>query len=314
MIINARPRRYRNPKRLTEESHLAAEERVALEKKVEQERQEIEKAKAEQAKFAGRLKELARFLAKGSDKLKEKTQKNEAEIAAIRAKLKKREDRAEQIQRELEEKKAKKQQMMEQCTTIQAKVGMVSDKLKETLGEYSNMKAKIPEVEKTIQQDREQLAVEIDSLNRQLELYSLILENFVPQSEVQRIRTSAIFDEDREKWEVPEADKRTLLKKVLALTRPNSAIGAPRPTATVRTKPGQSNDDGPALELRATHVESRLKDGPKIIDMNGIEEEIEDKFRDDESDLVVEIPQELPGIPTMPSYAASLSIVRSAMR
>jgi hypothetical protein len=176
------------------------------------------------------------------------------------------------------------------------------------------MKAKIPEVEKTIQQDREQLGIEIDSLNRQLELYSLILENFVPQSEVQRIRTSAVFDEEREQWDVPEADKRTLLKKVIAFTRPNSAIGAPRPTATIRAKPGQPPDDGPALELRPTPVESRLKDGPKIIDMNSIEEEIEDQFRDDESDLVVEIPQELPGIPAMPTYAASLSIVRSAMR
>jgi kinesin family protein 3/17 len=117
----------REKKRLTDESHLAAEERAALETKLEAERQEIEKAKAEQAKFAGRLKELTRFLAKGSDKLKEKTQKNETEIAAIRAKLAKREERALQIQRELEEKKAKKQQMMEQCTTIQAKVGMVSE-------------------------------------------------------------------------------------------------------------------------------------------------------------------------------------------
>jgi hypothetical protein len=48
--------------------------------------------------------------------------------------------------------------------------------------------------------------------------------------------------------------------------------------------------------------------------MNGIEEEIEEQFRDDEADLVVEIPQELPGIPTPQAYTANLSVVRSAMR
>jgi kinesin family protein 3/17 len=156
----------REKKRLAEESHLASEERAALEVKLEQQRQEIENEKSEQSKFLGRLKELSKFLAKGSDKLKEKTQRNEAEIAAIRAKLARRDERARQIQRELEEKKAKKQQMMDQCTTIQGKVQMVTDKFKEAVAEYGNMKAKIPEVEKTIQQDREQLAGEIDSLNR----------------------------------------------------------------------------------------------------------------------------------------------------
>jgi hypothetical protein len=133
---------------------------------------------------------------------------------------------------------------------------------------------------------------------------------------VQRIRAAAAFDEDREIWEVPEADKRALVKKVTGLTRPNSAVGAPRPTVTVRAKPGAPAvlDDVPVLELRPTPVESRLKDGPKIIDMNGIEEEIEEQFRDDEADLVVEIPQELPGIPSAQAYAANLSIVRSSIR
>jgi hypothetical protein len=84
----------------------------------------------------------------------------------------------------------------------------------------------------------------------------------------------------------------------------------------VRNKSGAQAlpDDGPTLELRPTPVESRLKDGPKIIDMNGIEEEIEEQFRDDEADLVVEIPQELPGIPAATAYAANLSVIRSAMR
>jgi kinesin family protein 3/17 len=284
-------------KELEAASRMGAEERAMLQQKLEERRKELEEERTRQSKFAGRLDELKRFLVKGSGHLKERTEKNEAEIAAIREKLKKRAEHAAAIEREIEEKKAKKQQMIEQCSTIQGKVAMISEKFKETVADYKNLKAKIPEVQKAIQADREVLAGQIDSLNRQLELYTLILENFVPQADVQRWREAAEFDEDEEVWKTREPDKRAILKKMLTLERPNSACGCPRPTAADMRKGGPVLiDEIPVIEMKPAPVESRLKDGPKIIDMAGIEEEIEEQFKDDEADFVVEIPQELPEI------------------
>ena len=86
------------------------------------------------------------------------------------------------------------------------------------------------------------------------------------------------------------------MKKVVGLERPKSGIGQPRPTAIDKKR----NDDLPPINLTPTPVESNLKEGPKIVDTSGIEQEIEESFQDDEADLVVEIPQELPGISFIP--------------
>ena len=281
---------------LAEASHIAAAEKEQLQKKLDERRRKLEKEKEKQSRFAGRLQELTKFLVNGSEKLMEKTQQNEAELAAIREKLQKRAEHQARMEKEIEMKKKRKQEMLEQCKTIQDKVSVVSEKFKETVGEYKSLKAKIPEVQKTIQEEREGLADQLDSLNRQLEMYTLILENFVPQEEVQRIRAAARYNEEEGTWEMPEIDKRARTRQVLSLERPTSAIGCVRPTAKKGRISSQAASDVPDVVLKPTPVASRLKCGPKIVDLEGIDREVEDQFNDDEADLCVDIPEELPGI------------------
>ena len=281
---------------LADASHLAKEEREKLEKKLEERKKKLDKEKEKQGQFVNRLKELAKFLVNGSQELMAKTQKNDQEIATIREKLKKREEYAKKMAKEIEQKKKKKQEVLDQCKTAEDKAKVVAQKFTDTVNEYKNLKVKYNEVQKQIQEDREELARQIDSLNRQLEVYSLIIDNFIPQSEVSRIRTSAVYDKDTQKWQIPEPDKKEILKKVVGLERPKSGIGQPRPTAIDKKR----NDDLPPINLTPTPVESNLKEGPKIVDTSGIEQEIEESFQDDEADLVVEIPQELPGISFIP--------------
>lgn len=293
---------------LSEASHLAKEEREELEKKIEERRKKLDKEKEKQGQFVNRLKELTKFLVNGSQELMAQTQKNDENIAAIREKLKKREEYAAKMQKDIEEKKKKKKEVMEQCKTAEEKIKVVSQKFTDTVNEYKNMKTKYKEVQNQIQEDREELSRQIDSLNKQLEVYSLIIDNFIPPNEVNRIRSSAVYDEEEQQWTMPEPDKKEILKKVVGLKRPKSGMGFPRPTAVdKKQKLGYSLDEIPQIELQPTPVESRLKDGPKIVDTSGIEQEIEESFQDDEADLVVEIPQELPGIA---SYVPNLNIHR----
>ena len=75
-------------------------------------------------------------------------------------------------------------------------------------------------------------------------------------------------------------------------------------------KPGVSVDDLPQLELMATPIDSKLKEGPRMLNTDAIEEEIEKAFKDDEPDLVVEIPMELPGISSNLNQMARLVLRR----
>jgi kinesin family protein 3/17 len=315
MIREMEEKLEREKKQLAEASSMAAEERARLQKQLEDRRSDLDAQKAAKEEFMTRFKTLKKFLTQGSDKLLQSTQKNEEEIAAIREKLRRREEHAAQMQREIEEKKAMKQHMLERCKTTEEKVQMLSAKLKEEIAEYNNKKAKIPEVQKMIQADKDGLAQEIDALHRQLEFYTLVLDNFVPKKEVKRFKKQTTYDEENEVWVLQEPDRKKMTKQIQTFERPGSAIGCPRPTAMVRSRTGQfvqPVEDLPVLTIKPTQVESRLKDGPKIIDMNGIEEEIEEQFKDDEADLCVDIPQELPGI--APAYNPGFNIHKTSMR
>jgi kinesin family protein 3/17 len=315
MIKEMEEKLEREKKQLAEASSMAAEERARLQKQLEDQRRELDAQKSAKEEFVNRFKTLKKFLTQGSDKLFQETQKNDEEIAAIREKLRRREEHAAQMQREIEEKKAMKQHMLERCKTTEEKVTMLSEKLKEEIAEYNNRKAKIPEVQKMIQADKDGLAQEIDALHRQLEFFTLVLENFVPEKEVEKFKQFAQYSEENEVWLLPEPDRKEKLKQIQTFERPGSAIGCPRPTAMVRSRTGQfvqPVEDLPVLTIKPSPVESRLKDGPRIIDMNGIEEEIEEQFKDDEADLVVDIPQELPGI--APLYNPGFNIHKTPMR
>ncbi|KAH0785671.1 Kinesin motor domain containing protein [Histomonas meleagridis] len=281
---------------LAQASHLAQEERDALQKKLDERKKKIELEKAKQSKFLGRLQELNKFLVGGSQKLMEQTKKNEEEINAIKEKLKKREERALQMEKELQEKKQKKHQMIEQCKTINEKVTLINNKFHETVHEYKNLKAKKEEVQKAFQEDSEQLALQIDLLNRQVESYKLILKNFVPKNEVKRIKKQAVYNKETMEWELHEKDKIQLTKQVISLERPKSAIGAVHPTAE-KLKNSKNNLQINKVIMTPNEPPSFLKIGPRIINMDGIEEEIEAAFEDDdETGFSVDIPQELPGI------------------
>jgi kinesin family protein 3/17 len=84
----------REKRRPAEESQMAAEERAALQRKLEEHCQQIDTERAAKSQFSDRLKDLMRFLGKGTGALKAVTQRNDAELAVIQERLRRREERA----------------------------------------------------------------------------------------------------------------------------------------------------------------------------------------------------------------------------
>lgn len=274
--------------KLSEASNIAKEERETLEKKIAEKKKKIEKEKEKQKQFTERLNELKQFLVKGSDELVAQTEKNDQKIAAIREKLRKREEYAKNMQKEIDMKKRKKSEVIEQCKTAEEKVKVVSQKYEHERDEFKSLKAKYSDVQNRIQKDREGLANQRDTLNRQLEFYSLLIDNFIPPNEVERVRSLSAYNGEKQEWEMNEPDKKQILKNVINFEKPNSAIGYSRPTASENHI--KNTSEIPVLNLKVTPIQSRLKKGPKFIDTSEIEQEIEESLTDNETDLVVQIP------------------------
>ncbi|OHT00990.1 hypothetical protein TRFO_32156 [Tritrichomonas foetus] len=258
-------------KQLENASKMAKEERVKLEKALQQQKAAIDSEKEKRSKYEERLKELSKYAVIGD--LKKQTEQNEAQIREYKERLKQRESKAKKLQKEIEERQKRRETVIEKCDNIQAEVEQVNNMFKSKVEQYQNLKLKMPEVQKTIQADRENMASNIDFLNRQIELYTKIIDNFIPEKEVENIRNSFVYNESKNQWSKKEMDKRELVSKVTKLERPKSAYGVQRPSASAK-------DDMPTIQLSPKAVKSRLKTGSTQVQGMSVEEAVNKAFQD----------------------------------
>jgi kinesin family protein 3/17 len=278
-------------KKLASGASMAKAEREQLEKELEAKRHEIEGEREKHSKLQARLAELGKYLVNGRD-LQKVTQKNEQQINQIREKLRQREERALALEREVEERRRQKQHVVDQCSSIQQQVEVVAKEFDELVAQYRNLKLKLPEVQNTIQADRENLAQNIQALNRRIELYQLIIDNFVPQAEAENLKKIAVWDEEKRVYRKQEVDKRTLAQKVVSVERPKSATGAAHPSAgsTATGSRLRKHENMPTVQIGPVPVKSRLKPGPMKLKARSVEESILAAFQDTEAEIVIDIP------------------------
>lgn len=285
-------------KKLAEASNLANAEKKTMQKELEAKQKEIQQEKEKKAQFEARLQELGKYLVNGGRDLRKRTEQNEQEIAKIREKLKQREEHAKALEKELEERRQKKQLVVDQCATIQQQVATVDQEFKDSVSQYRNLQLKLPELQTTIQADREEMAQNVEFLNKQIELYTLIIENFVPECEVKLLRQEAVYDDETNRWKKPEADKKALVQKVVSVERPKSAVGAQHPTAgkiqSVHGGAVSANESSLMAQLEPAPVQSRLKHTMLQLKSRNAEDLLITALNDNQEDLVLDIPTMFP--------------------
>jgi kinesin family protein 3/17 len=274
--------------KLANETVTARAEREELEKDLEKKRVEMEAEKARQAQLKQRFAELGKYLVNGAN-LKQQTEKNALEIEAIREKLKQRELRAKAIAAEIEERRLAKQQAVDKCASIQSQVEQVSAQFSDIVGHYRNVQLKMSELQNTIQADKDNMAQNVDFLNKRIELYTLIIDNFVPQPEAEALRRDAIWDEENTRWRKPEPSRKTLIEIAEGTDRPKSALGLSYPAAKPPTKRRKPFDEEFPIQLSPTPVRSRLKSGPLKLRTRSIEDSIMAGFQENYVDAVLEV-------------------------
>ncbi|XP_034018144.1 kinesin-like protein KIF3C isoform X2 [Thalassophryne amazonica] len=146
----------------------------------------------------------------------------------------KRQEIAEQTRRERE----MQQQMLvqdeetvelrETFTSLQQEVEAKTKKLKKLYAKLQCIKAEIQDVNDEHVRSRQELEQTQNELTRELKFKYLIIENFIPPEEKNKIMNRLTFDPEEDQWKfqpiVPSESKSSQLKK-----RPVSAVGYKRP-------------------------------------------------------------------------------------
>ncbi|XP_036405439.1 kinesin-like protein KIF3C isoform X2 [Megalops cyprinoides] len=146
----------------------------------------------------------------------------------------KRQEIAEQTRRERE----MQQQMLAQdeetlelretYSSLQQEVELKTKKLKKLYAKLQSVKAEIQDVNDEHVKTRQELEQTQNELTRELKFKYLIIENFIPPEEKNKIMNRLVFDSEEDQWKfqplVPAENKFIQMKR-----RPASAVGYKRP-------------------------------------------------------------------------------------
>ncbi len=119
------------------------------------------------------------------------------------------ERRHREVQQKLEQGEEERQTMNEKYTSIKEEVDdkrAKRDKLSKQMKKVEGKKAEIIEKHRIA---REELEAEQREIQKQTKLFQLIIENFIPVDERERLGKRIQFDEEQNCWSLKELSKQT---------------------------------------------------------------------------------------------------------
>jgi len=101
-------------------------------------------------------------------------------------------------------------------------------KLQKLYNKYQSARSEVLDLQDEFTRERETYQDQIRELTRQLKLKSLMIENFIPTDEINKIELRAQWSEEIDDWVLPNLH---LSGNSLRAKRPSSALGLKRPTS-----------------------------------------------------------------------------------
>jgi kinesin family protein 3/17 len=114
----------------------------------------------------------------------------------------------------------------EQFSNVQQEVEMKTKKLKKLWTKFQDAETTLKEEREAFQAEKADMLDTIRELGRQLKLKSLVLSNFVPPDGAELIEQRAVWNDEREDWDLPRLE---IAGNTVRPRRPVSAAGLRRP-------------------------------------------------------------------------------------
>ncbi|TNN33695.1 Kinesin-like protein KIF3B [Liparis tanakae] len=118
-------------------------------------------------------------------------------------------------------------ELKETYSSLQQEVDIKTKKLKKLFAKLQAVKAEIHDIQEAHINERQELEQTQNELTRDLKLKHLIIENFIPSEEKNKIVNRAYFDEEDEYWKTKPITR--IEDDHQMMTRPLSAVGYWRP-------------------------------------------------------------------------------------
>lgn len=214
-------------KAIMEDHSLVAEEKLRLAKEKEKKMEDLKREKEAAEMLASKIKAMESKLLVGGKNIVDHTNEQQRMLQQKRQEIAEQTRREREIQQQMESRDEETLELKETYSSLQQEVDIKTKKLKKLFAKLQAVKAEIHDIQEAHIKDRQELEQTQNELTRDLKLKHLIIENFIPSEEKNKILNRSYFDEDDEYWKMKPITR--LEDEQQMMSRPVSAVGYMRP-------------------------------------------------------------------------------------
>ncbi|KAI4877257.1 hypothetical protein NFI96_014314, partial [Prochilodus magdalenae] len=214
-------------KAIMEDHSLVAEEKQRLLREKERKMDDLHREKEASEMLAAKVKAMESKLLVGGKNIVDHTNEQQRILELKRQEIAEQKRREREMQQEMDCRDEETLELKETYSSLQQEVDIKTKKLKKLFAKLQAVKAEIHDVQEDHIKERQELEQTQNELTRELKLKHLIIENFIPMEEKNKIVMRATFDEEDDTWKMRPITR--IQDDQQMMTRPVSAVGYRRP-------------------------------------------------------------------------------------
>ncbi|CAH2303053.1 kinesin KIF3B [Pelobates cultripes] len=213
-------------KAIVEDHSLVAEEKLKLLKEKERKMEDLKKEREAMEMLSSKVKAMESKLLVGGKNIVDHTNEQQKILEQKRQEIAEQKRREREMQQEMENRDEETLELKETYSSKQQEVDIKTKKLKKLFSKLQAVKAEIHDIQEEHIKERQELEQTQNELTRELKLKHLIIENFLPLEEKNKMLNRGYFDEEEDQWKFHPI---TRLDNQQMMRRPVSAVGYKRP-------------------------------------------------------------------------------------
>ncbi|KAM8864741.1 kinesin-like protein KIF3B [Spinachia spinachia] len=217
----------RERKAIMEDHSLVAEEKVLLLKEKEKKMLDLKKEQEAGEMLSAKVKAMESKLLVGGKNIVDHTNEQQKMLELRRQEIAEQKRREREMQQQMDNRDEETLELKETYSSLQQEVDIKTKKLKKLFAKLQAVKAEIHDIQEAHINERQELEQTQNELTRDLKLKHLIIENFIPLEEKNKIVNRAYFDEEDEYWKTKPITR--IEDDHQMMSRPLSAVGYRRP-------------------------------------------------------------------------------------
>ncbi|XP_072270355.1 kinesin-like protein KIF3B [Pyxicephalus adspersus] len=253
---------------IIEDHSLVADEKQKLVREKEKKMDDLRREKEAMEMLTAKVKAMESKLLVGGKNIVDHTNEQQKILEQKRQEIAEQKRREREMQQEVDNRDEETLELKETYSSLQQEVDIKTKKLKKLFSKLQAVKAEIHDLQEEHIKERQELEQTQNELTRELKLKHLIIENFIPMEEKNKMMNRCFFEEEEDQWKLNPISR---LDNQQMMRRPVSAIGYKRPLSRharmammVRPDPRYRAENIVLLELDLPSRMTRDYEGPAV--------------------------------------------------